>query len=274
MSDAAILPDAGQTINANLTYAIDTGEKLVNEISETGGTSRRVVGKYQDVPVSMRDGRELRGQFDLHTHGFIFIDQKSQVPDFYDDQAIKDIYYSEMECLILGVTGARRVHIFDHTRRHSDEAARKVREPATSVHNDYTEWSGPQRLRDILPDEAEELLKRRFAIVQIWRAINTPIEVTPLAMCDARTLDPGDLLISERRAPGRIGQTYRITHNPAHEWFWFPKMTRDEALVFKVYDSDASNQSRWTAHSAFHNPIAPSGAHPRESMEIRSFVFW
>ncbi|NND50106.1 MAG: methyltransferase [Rhizobiales bacterium] len=277
MSEATTLADVGQPLTAQLTYAIDTGEKLVNEISETGGTSRRVVGKYENVEVLMRDGRTLRDTFDLETHGFLFADQKSQVTDFYDDQAVIDIYYPEMERLILDATGGRRVHIFDHTRRHSDEptrAERKVREPATSVHNDYTDWSGPQRLRDILPDEAEELLKRRFAIVQVWRSINTPIEITPLAMCDARTLDPGDLLISERRAPGRIGQTYRITHNPAHEWYWFPKMTRDEALVFKVYDSDTSSQSRWTAHSAFHNPAASEGAPPRESMEIRSFVFW
>jgi hypothetical protein len=215
--------------------------------------------------------------FDLETHGFTFVDHKTQVPDFYDESAIARLYYPEMERLILEATGGRRAHIFDHTLRHSDEATRAqrlVREPALSVHNDYTEWSGPQRLRDVLPDEAEGLLKSRCAIVQVWRSINTPIETTPLAMCDARTLNPADLITTERRSPGRIGQTYRIAYNPAQEWYWFPRMNRNEALVFKVYDSLTDSPSRWTAHSAFQNPSAPVAAPPRESIEIRSFVFW
>jgi hypothetical protein len=277
MSQHATAHAGAQEITARLNYAVDTGEMLVNEIAAPGGTSRRIVGKYEDRRVRMRDGRAARDQFRLDTHGFVFVDHPTRVTDFYDDDEVRAVYYPELERLILDQTGGRRVHIFDHTRRHSDEgirAERKVREPATSVHNDYTEWSGPQRVRDILPDEAEELLKRRFAIVQVWRAINTPIEHSPLAMCDARTLGADDLLISERRAPGRIGQTYRITYNPAHEWYWFPGMTRDEALVFKVYDSDAGSPARWTAHSAFDNPTAPAAAPPRESMEARSFVFW
>jgi hypothetical protein len=276
MSANAIVSD-GRTITANLTYAVDTGEMLVNQISAPGGTSRRVVGTSEDRTVTMRDGRALRDKFNLESHGFVFVDHPSKVADFYDDQAVTGIYYPEVERLVIAHTGGRRVHIFDHTRRNSDDAIRAeraVREPALTVHNDYTEWSGPQRLRDILPGEAEELMKRRFAIVQVWRSINTPIEVAPLAMCDARTLAAGDLLISERRSPGRIGQTYRITYNPAHEWYWFPKMTRDEALVFKVYDSDTDHPARWTAHTAFENPTARGDAPPRESMEVRAFVFW
>src|SRR5581483_126327 len=91
--------------------------------------------------------------------------------------------------------------------------------------NDYTEWSGPNRLREILPEEAEERLKHRFAIIQVWRAINRPIQSNPLAL-------------AERRYPHRVGQTYRLKYNPQHRWIYFPEMRRDEAVVFKVYDSD------------------------------------
>ena len=90
--------------------------------------------------------------------------------------------------------------------------AKKIRETVSRVHNDYTEWSAPQRVRDILPDEAEDLLKRRFAIIQAWRPIRYPVETNPLAMADARTLAPSDMIVSERRAADRVGQTYAIKY--------------------------------------------------------------
>ena len=150
----------------------------------------------------------------------------------------------------------------------------KIREPVQRVHNDYTEWSAPQRVRDLLPEEAETLLQRRFAIVQVWRPIRHPVESFPLAICDATSMRPQDLIISERRYPNRIGQTYAIAHNPDHHWYWFPRMRREEAIVFKVYDSQKDGRARWTAHTAFDDPTAPSGARPRESIEIRTLAFF
>ena len=167
--------------------------------------------------------------------------------------------------------------IFDHTLRSGDQATRDeklVREPVLSVHNDYTEWSGPQRVRDLLPDEADELLKRRFAIVQVWRAINKPIESNPLAICEAKTLATGDLIASERRYPHRVGETYQIAYNPDHEWFYFPRMNRDEALVFKVFDSNTDGRARFTAHTSFEDPNTPDNAEPRESIEMRTIAFF
>ena len=128
--------------------------------------------------------------------------------------------------------------------------------------------------RDVLPQEAEALLARRFAIVQVWRPIRHPVETFPLAICDAQSLAPAGLVVSERRYPGRIGQTYAITHNPAHRWYWFPRMRREEALVFKVYDSIKEGVARWTAHTAFDDPTSPPGARPRESIEIRTLALF
>jgi len=129
-------------------------------------------------------------------------------------------------------------------------------------------------VRDILPNEAEDLLQRRFAIIQVWRPIRHPVETYPLAMADAQTLSPQDMIISERRAPGRIGQTYAIKYNPAHKWYWFPRMRREEAYVFKVFDSIKDGRARWTAHTAFKDPTTPPNARPRESIEIRTMAFF
>ena len=122
--------------------------------------------------------------------------------------------------------------------------------------------------------KAEDLLTRRFAIVQVWRAIRNPIESDPLGICDARTLSPEDLVVSERRYPDRVGQTYQIAYNAKHEWYYFPRMARDEALVFKVFDSATDGRARFTAHSAFADPTSAPDAAPRESIEMRTIAFF
>jgi hypothetical protein len=216
-------------------------------------------------------------EFDLEVAGFRFITHQTTVKDFFDADEIKRVYYPEMVELVKAESGARRVVVFDHTLRTADSTdreARKIREAVHRAHNDYTEWSGPQRVRDLLPDEADELLKRPFAIVQVWRPIRHPVETDPLAICDARSVSFNDFVISERRYPDRVGQTYVVTYSPRHKWYWLPRMRRDEALVFKVYDSRKDGRARWTAHTAFADPTSPPNARPRESIEIRTLAFF
>lgn len=266
-----------EMVNAVFTYAVDTGEKIVNETMGPGDMSRKRTGVVEEKIMPVRDGRALRDTFDLETHGFEFVDHATKVVNFFDEVELKSVYYREVEELVKQRTGAKRVHVFDHTLRSGDGDFRNenlVREPVARVHNDYTEWSGPNRVRDILPDEAEELLKNRFAIVQVWRAIRNPIESDPLGICDARSLAEHDLVISERRYPNRVGQTYQIAYNPDHDWYYFPQMTRDEAMVFKVYDSATDGRARFTAHSAFADPTTPPDAAPRESIEMRTMAFF
>lgn len=268
---------APRNVTAALTYAVDTGVKPVNETMEAGNMARRRTGVCERRKMEIRDGRPLRAAFDLETHGFAFVDHPTAVGDFFDPGQLASVYYPEVERLVRDRTGARRVLVFDHTLRSGDEdvrEARKVREPVKSVHNDYTEWSGPQRVRDLLPDEADALLARRFAIVQVWRAIGRPIRSDPLAIADARSLGPADLVAAERRYPDRVGETYQIAWNPAHEWYWFPEMAHGEALVFKVYDSETDGRARFTAHSSFDDPEAPDDAPPRESIEVRTVAFF
>ena len=265
------------TIEVTLNYLLDTGEMPWTWSGGPGSTEVKSGGERDPHTVTLHNGRPHVGEFALDTTGFRFVDHDTQVQSFFDEAEIKRVYYPEMESLIKAETGARRVVVFDHTLRTADDAdreAKKIREPVFRVHNDYTEWSAPQRVRDLLPDEAEELLKRRFAIVQVWRPIRLPLEANPLAIADARTLDPKDLVVSERRYPGRVGQTYAITYNPDHYWYWFPRMRRDEALVFKVFDSLKDGRARWTAHTSFADPTSPPNARPRESIEIRTIAFF
>jgi hypothetical protein len=267
---------APHSIEATLSYIVDDGTKIFTETGGAGSTDRRYGGTPDARQVTIHNGRIADG-FALEREGFRFIRHDTRVGNFFDEAEVRRVYYPEMEALVKAETGAARVLVFDHTLRTADDEdrkARKIREVVYRVHNDYTEWSGPQRVRDLLPQEAERLLRRRFAIIQVWRPIRHPVETDPLAICDARTLAPKNLVISERRYPDRVGQTYAITFDPAQFWYWFPHMRRDEALVFKTYESLTDGRPRWTAHTAFADPTSPPNARPRESIEIRALAFF
>jgi hypothetical protein len=275
MSQVSELETAPETIEATLNYINNNGEKIFTETASPGGLDVRSGGTPDPHRVTLHNARHKDFVFDRD--GFRFVRHDTKMRDFFDEAEVRSTYYAEMEALVKQESGCRRVVVFDHTLRTADDELReskKIREVVRRVHNDYTEWSAPQRVRDILPDEADDLLSRRFAIVQVWRPIRHPVETFPLAICDARSLAFDDMVIAERRYPNRVGQTYAVTYNPAHHWHWLPRMRRDEALVFKVFDSEKDGRARWSAHTAFEDPTTPPHARPRESIEIRTLAFF
>jgi hypothetical protein len=266
-----------QEVTVGIPYTVDTGEKLANETFGPNNIRRRRTGTHELKQVTVHNGRLVADRLALDKQGFIFVEHKTKVTDFFDPAQLESMYYPEVERLIKDASGAARVVIFDHTLRSGDEAEREerlIREPVLSAHNDYTEWSGPNRVREILPKEAEALLARRFAIIQVWRPINQPVRSNPLAIADARSIAMDDLIVAERRYPHRVGQTYRLKYNPKHRWFYFPEMRRDEALVFKVYDSEKDGRARFTPHTSFEDPTSPCDASPRQSIEVRALAFF
>ena len=267
-------------MQAEITYTRDTGEKLVNETFGPNNIRRRTSGAEERHRVDLSNGRAAR-DLALDTNGFVLVEHRTAVRDFFDARELKQVYYPEVEALIKRISGARRVIVFDHTLRSGSEAEREaklIREPVLSAHNDYTEWSGPQRVRDLMGAEAEKLLERRFAIIQAWRPAyanaSQHLVSNPLAMADARSVATDDLLVAERRYPNRVGQTYRLKYNSAHRWFYFPQMRRDEAIVFKVFDSLKDGRARFTPHTSFDDPSTPTGAAPRQSIEARALAFF
>jgi hypothetical protein len=181
------------------------------------------------------------------------------------------------------VTGAKRVVVFDHTLRrrvpglvgNDDRSVPAPRQPSSRVHVDQTPASGVSRLRQILPDEASDLIRHRFAIVNLWRPIKGPLFDAPLAVCDARSVAAGDLVASDLLFPGRAGENFSVTYNPDHQWFYAPAMQPDEVLLLKCFDSrDDGGVARFAPHTAFEDPTAPRDAPPRESIELRTYLFF
>ncbi len=220
----------------------------------------------------------IEADISLDREGFELLGHVSAVRDFYDDDEVRGVYYPEAERLIAEVTGASRVFIFDHTVRRRvpgthDRVVGVPRQPATRVHVDHTARSGPQRVRDFLGDEAEELLKGRVQIINLWRPIRGPLRDAPLAVCDARSVAPGDLVPSDLVYRDRVGETYAVTWNPDHRWFYVPEMQPDEALLLKCFNSVTDGRARFMPHTAFEDPSAPANIPPRESIELRTMVF-
>jgi hypothetical protein len=227
--------------------------------------------------LAIHDLRPISETVSLDREGFALVRQKSSVKDFYDEDEVKKVYYPEAERLITAATAADRVFVFDHTVRKRVQGAADrdggLRQPVARVHVDHTEKSGPQRVRDLIPDEAEELLKGRLQIINLWRPIRGPLLDSPLAVCDARTVKPEDLVASDLVYPDRIGETYSVKYSPDHQWFYVPGMTVDEVLLLKCFDSKTDGRARFAPHSAFSDPTTPADAPPRESIELRTLVF-
>jgi hypothetical protein len=268
------------TTLANLKFLANLNEPLVYIPSKGGGDETEHVGNFVSQQVSVHDGRREKADSSLDAEGFSLVHQASSVKNFYDDAEISTTYHDEVLTLLMTLTGANRVEIFDDTRRATSlEQQRKegIREPAAIVHNDYTARSGVKRLKDHFvgrENEAEELLHRPFAIVNVWRSIGGTIYNHPLTLCDATTVKPGDLVSMERRADDRIGELQVALFDPEQRWYYFPEMRMDEALLFKTFDSETDGRTRFTVHSSFDDPNAAPDAPDRESIETRCLLFF
>jgi hypothetical protein len=266
-------------VEAAMRYLEPTSEKPRSlEFDPPPGVPRSTA-VYREHKVAIRDVRPVASTLSLERQGFQLLTAPTRVRNFDDEESIRTRYYAEAISLLEEVTGASRVVVFDHTIRRripgaTDRATGIPRQPVPRVHNDYTVKSGPQRVRDLLGAEADTLLQKRFSVINIWRPIRGPVQDSPLAVSDARSVAAEDLVATDLIYPDRTGEIYYVKFNPAHKWFYAPGMRSDEVMLIKCYDSVADGRARFVPHSAFVDPTTPAGAPPRESIELRTLVFY
>jgi hypothetical protein len=267
-------------IQAPLNYLAATREKPVTYAYQPPSGVPWSTVKAEEHPTTIHDLRPAASEFLLDDVGFQFLTHRSTVENFWNEDEIRRVYYPESVDLLKRVTGASEVRIFDHTLRRrvpgkDDRSTGVPRQPANRVHVDQTATSGASRFRLEYPDEADALLRRRVAIVNLWRPIKSPVLDAPLAVCDARSVAPKDLIASDLVFQDRRGETYNLVYNPDQRWFYAPEMRADEVLLLKCFDSrDDGAVARFAPHTAFIDPTAPSDAPPRESIELRTFVIF
>jgi hypothetical protein len=278
MAEIASLPH----VQAALNYLAATGEKPVTYAYQPPPGVPWSTAEAEEHATTIRDLRPAASEFLVDDVGFQLLTHRSAVRDFWDEDEIRRVYYPESIDLLKRVTGAAEVRIFDHTLRRrvpgeNDRSSKPdvPRQPANRVHVDQTAASGVSRLRIEYPDEADALLRRRVAIVNLWRPIKSPALDAPLAVCDARSVKPQDLIASDLVFRDRRGETYNLIYNPGQRWFYASAMRPDEVLLLKCYDSrDDGAVARFAPHTAFIDPTAPADAPPRESIELRTFVIF
>lgn len=269
---------ADHATTAALTFTIRQKEKPYFLSSAMTGGAPEVHFKTEERAVPVKDMRLIEA--DVDREGFELRTEPTAVKDFYDTAEVEARYDREVVDLLKRRFGASEVHIFDHTRRSDggQGAANPdgLRGPATRVHCDYTDKSGPQRAQDAMGEHAYKMAIRRGArIVQVnvWRPIgDQPVQRAPLALADAGSIPRRDLIATDQRFPDRTGEIYQLAYGPGHEWYYAPLMERDEIILIKGWDSLDDGRAKYTPHGAFQLPDQDPSAPPRESIETRTFL--
>jgi len=216
----------------------------------------------------------------LDTHGFQYCRHTSQEKTFVDEDAIRTVYYPECEALLKNLTGATKVHIFNHKVRRGPTQWHHLgfqgqnlanRGPVTRTHVDQSYAGAELRLRWEFPsaDEADELLKRRYQIINIWRPIETILK-DPIAVADANSVPDADLVGAVMVEDKFHGESWVVRHNPEHRWYFKYRMTPHDVLLIKCFDSETA-LARRALHSAFEDPMYRDEA-SRQSIEVRCLV--
>jgi hypothetical protein len=261
-----------KNVTGTLHYLQRTAERPVRYVGEPPPGAVEWSGIDDPRDVLIQDARGRESEFTLDRNGFALLRAPTQVRDFYSPEEVKAVYYPEVERLLRNTLGASRVFVFDHGVRNAGIPG--GREPSRRVHNDHTVNSAPRRVRNHLGEDAEELLKHRFGVVNVWRPIRGPVLDSPLALCDARTFTDADLIASDLVYPHVRGETSSVEFKPEHRWYYFSEMQPDEVLLIRVHDSAKDDRARLSFHTSFENPAAGPGAPPRESIEVRTLVFY
>lgn len=271
-NDASYIPRGPVNTELNFFEPPKDGSVPHNFVEKpTDGTPQRNFGENV-IEVTMNDIRDRESDFYLDKDAFQAIRGiPSEEKDFLNDEHIKSTYYPEVEKLLLEhVPGAHKVTLFDHTVRRSNPDA--PRAPVTRVHVDQTSRSTEWRVKLHNPEEADELLKGRYRIINVWRPLNGPVQAHPLGFASAETTRDEDLVPVEHRYPHRTGETAAVQYHPEQKFYYWSGMQNDERLFLKCFDSQEGVGQR-VPHTAFVDPRTPEGARGRESIEVRALVY-
>ena len=278
------LYDSLPFVKAPLAYLAHTEAPIEHRIYPAASGIRTVRPPLDRQIVPIHNARAIADTLTLDANGFAFKHAPSPFSDFYDDVQVKARYYPEVAAYLQRALEAHDVIVFDHNTRSAIRAARGdpgVRLPVDAVHNDYTELSGPRRAAEIVAEASKPALgTRRFAFVNLWRPIIGPVQDTPLAVCDARSVRPEEIVDTpifhygddDLQTPNHSGYIQSVRYHPDHRWAYIADMQPNEVLLLKCFDSMRDGRARFMPHTGFKNPACPEQFTPRESIEARTLV--
>ena len=270
-SSAAASASAPIQLQATIRYVVK-GESAIFYPAER----EKSYWPAEEHVVTITDMRPLREQLTIARNGFALLTRPTAVTDFFDAAQVERVFYPEVIALAKELNGAAKAFAFGPVARSDNPANKQGRLPAFGAHVDYGRRTIENFTREHLGADADYWLRKRVVLMNFWRPLFT-VYRTPLALCDASSVQESDLHPSEIRGgldnpdrPPLWG--FNLSYNPAHRWYYCDRMQPAEVLAFKLYDSDSS-QPQWTGHTAFDLPDTPADAPPRESIEIRTIAF-
>ncbi|XP_065067611.1 uncharacterized protein LOC135693152 [Rhopilema esculentum] len=255
--------------------------------------------EYADLQVRVADARSIEPT--IEEYGFQLIKHQTELKrnDFsFTNETLINWYFDEVKEAVKKIfPDASDIKLIQHQVRQSIPVTPQVHKandsdfsnceprgsqilgaqpPAALVHSDFTPYSAMKTFSQITK---RELRKGRFIIVSVWRNISDKwsIQNDHLGLCDVRSVKaPDDFVVADSGSGNATHELYVLEpgRHKSHQWFYFPNMVKDEVLIFKLYDSDCDEASRFVFHSSFRDPNASSTAQPRESVECRCIVFF
>ncbi|KAJ4416977.1 hypothetical protein N0V82_006426 [Gnomoniopsis sp. IMI 355080] len=252
--------------------------------------------------MTFHNARGMEKVFQLDVNGFEFYRLPDKERDFSSDEWLKAEFYSEMEQILLKVTGASHIFTLGHVLRRTEnkfflealDTERYNRFSTVWPHSDWEVLLEPDQLgkkvseQEMIKslfesgkfgdrvDEAKKAAESasRWAVVQIWTPLKT-VERDPLALCDGLTVDH-----SEWRLRKSANSYPVLTHGnkeETHKWYYLDRMQPSEMYIFKGCDSKHARDLKWRGYAGPHAAFALPDSEdkpPRESLEARFICFW
>ena len=274
---------AADMVEATINYVAQMTERAKFHAQDHGRDNLR----FNPQRMRITNARSLRDPPTLEREGLTIAPHRSAIRDFRDAAEVREKYPSEIERLIVELTGAVRAKMLGggglvrYTERSPYYKTGMNTQPARFPHVDFTPNTSPGLSENVFGSRPEKLEPgQRLVGYNVWRVVSQPPQDVPLAVCDARSVAREDLLAADGvydqgGDPSKWTEleAYVVHHNPAHRWLYYRDMRPDEALIFRGY----GNEPVWRAgvpHSAFDDPSCPPGAPPRVSIEARVYAIY
>lgn len=247
-------------------------------------------GECKPHDMVVRNARLADEEFTLDTAGFQLVRHNTGVTDFYDKEQVATVYPGEIKKLLMDLTGADLVLDLGATLRSARNPRDDIQPPGVEAHVDYNEASSRRLAQRMLEqNDMEDFEYSRFMCINLWRVINEPPQDWPLAVCDGRSVGRedgvGNVMVRVDEIPDRetmlnmaipdedrLPTAFLFLHNPQHRWYYYPNMTPNELLIFKLYDSVETGAWR-VPHGSFRDTTY-ADANGRESAEIRTVLYF
>ncbi|KAK0644423.1 hypothetical protein B0T16DRAFT_196736 [Cercophora newfieldiana] len=268
-------------------YKTEKPFQVLIDIPKDSPDQRHTNVEYAAGPEEIvRDVRGREHVFSMDLNGFEYVKAASSLDyaGFADAAVIKREYIPECIALLKRVVpDVKGVRVFGWRKRKTGQlptegqrvnfgSSETVLGPAVSPHVDQSPRAVVEMVKMRFPEEADQLLRGRVRIINIWRPINGPVKDWPLAVADARTVAPSSLVEVDRIRASYHGPTYFLVQQDGLAWHYLSEQQNDEVLFLKIFDSKDGVANN-CVHSSFKLQNPPEDAPVRESIEVRMMVF-